>query len=77
MQTSTRERLIALLVAATFSGIALWGYLSLSPQVTPAEPEMRMPAGKPLLEPDRPDLIGDPGIATDEPDENEDDVPEA
>ena len=24
---------------------------------------VRMPAGKPLLEPDRPDLIGDPGIA--------------
>ena len=35
---------------------------------------LRMPAGKPLLEPDRPDLIGDPGI---EKEDNEHtDIPE-
>jgi len=36
---------------------------------------VRMPAGKPLLEPDRPDLIGDPGIANEEDDDTRASIP--
>ena len=36
---------------------------------------VRMPAGKPLLEPDRPDLIGDPGIVNEEDDDTRASIP--
>ena len=62
MTNSNRERMLALLIALIVVVIAIYGHLADSPPAEIAESDYRMPTGKPLLEPDRPDLIGDPGI---------------
>ena len=73
---STRSWLRPAAIVALLS-IAVAAYIVSSdveePITAPAD-QLRMPAGKPLLEPDRPDLIGDPGIATDE--EEQGDIPD-
>jgi len=65
VKKSIRDRLLALLTAVIVVGIVIYGYRAKAPPAGVAESGYRMPAGKPLLEPDRPDLIGDPGIAND------------
>jgi len=56
------KRLLTPLLMVLLGGLLAYGFLgNVSPEL-PAEPDFRMPTGKPLLEPDRPDLIGDPGI---------------
>lgn len=74
MTHSTRERWLALLIALVVVAIAIYGYLADSPPADIAETELRMPTGKPLLEPDRPDLIGEPGIENDN--EEHEDIPD-
>ena len=65
----------ALFIAVVFALTAIYFATSDEREPNPTPPdEMRMPAGKPLLEPSRPDLIGDPGIASEEEDEG--DVPD-
>lgn len=66
MKNSTRKRIFALLIAVVIGITAMYGYFSRTAPTQPSENDYRMPAGKPLLEPDRPDLIGDPGIEDDE-----------
>ena len=65
MNNSTRKRIVALLIAVTLGITAVLGFFSRTAPTQHDETDYRMPAGKPLLEPDRPDLIGDPGIADD------------
>lgn len=62
MKKLTRKQLLALLAALIVVVITINRYRADSPPAGIAETEYRMPTGKPLLEPDRPDLNGDPGI---------------
>ena len=75
MQSSNRHRLLAVLAAFIVAGLVvaavISGYRAESPPADMLEPELRMPTGKPLLEPDRPDLIGDPGIQSEDEDEGD------
>ncbi len=70
---SNRKRIFALLIAVIIGVAAVLGYFSRTAPTPQDETDYRMPAGKPLLEPDRPDLIGDPGI---EDDEEQGDIPD-
>ena len=56
------KRLLALLLMALLGCLVVYVFLRNVPSEPPDELDFRMPTGKPLLEPDRPDLIGDPGI---------------
>jgi len=66
-----RERILALLIALVVVAVAIYGYLADAPPADIAETDYRMPTGKPLLEPDRPDLIGDPGIENENEEQEE------
>jgi hypothetical protein len=66
VKNSSPERLLALALGIILVAAALGWYFAASPTPGPATSELRLPAGKPLLEPGRPDLRGDPGIADDE-----------
>ncbi len=66
VNNSIRKRIVALLIAITLGITAVLGYFSRTAPTQHDETDYRMPAGKPLLEPNRPDLIGDPGIADDD-----------
>lgn len=63
---------MALIVVA----IAVYVFLEDTKPQVPADTQIHMPTGKPLLEPDRPDLIGDPGIAAEENDNEQGDIPD-
>lgn len=67
------KRLLAPLLMALLGGLVAYGFLRNVPPEPPAEPDFRMPTGKPLLEPDRPDLIGDPGIQPESKNESDTD----
>ncbi|MDG2375782.1 MAG: hypothetical protein P8M18_05475 [Woeseiaceae bacterium] len=71
LYTSIMKRLLTLLLMALLGGLVGYGFLRNVPPVPPAKPDLRMPTGKPLLEPDRPDLIGDPGIQPEDNDEGD------
>ena len=76
VDSSTRSWLWPVAIALLLS-VAVAAYIVLTGVEEPdhaPEDQLRMPAGKPLLEPDRPDLIGDPGIANDE--EEQGDTPD-
>lgn len=65
------KRLLTLLLMVSLAGLLAYGFVGNVPPKVPAESDFRMPTGKPLLEPDRPDLIGDPGIEPGDKDEND------
>ena len=60
------KRLLALLLMALLGCLVAYGFLRDVPPEPPAGSDFRMPTGKPLLEPNRADLIGDPGIQPEE-----------
>ena len=68
VESAARSWYLPAIIVALLS-LAVAAYLATSGVDEPNAPsadQLRMPAGKPLLEPDRPDLIGDPGIAADD-----------
>lgn len=65
------KRLLTLLLMVSLAGLLAYGFVGNVPPKVPAESDFRMPTGKPLLEPNRPDLIGDPGIEPGDKDEND------
>lgn len=71
MTNANRKRNLALLLALVVIAVAVYGFLADTPPPEPAEAQRHMPTGKPLREPDRPDLIGDPGIADEDNEQGE------
>jgi len=58
--------MLALIIVLILAIAAISGFLAGTSATGPETSDIRMPAGRPLLEPDRPDLRGEPGIAKEE-----------
>ena len=60
---AARKRLVIVLLTLIITALGIETYLFLvSPTTVPPSTELRIPITNPQLEPDRPDLIGEPRI---------------
>ena len=59
---TVRYRLLILLAGATVIGYGIISFFQDGSEETQAVPDIRMPVANTPLEPDRPDLIGEPRI---------------
>ena len=71
----TWTQVIVLVLTLLALAIGLYRQYDLSIPEQHQPTPIRMPVGKPLLEPDRPDLLGDPGIADEEKDDTQVSIP--
>jgi len=58
----SRQKTAIVMLVLTALGVGIYGYLETSEPLAVSENDLRMPIANPPLEPERPDLIGEPRI---------------